>query len=80
MTASVCRVLALEVNLGGHEIVVTNAKDAVLRSVIGIHGTNEPDLAGTDVNSGCIRLPNSEITTLVDKIGLPLGTPVTIRA
>jgi len=47
--------------------------------VIGIHGTNEPDLVGTDVSSGCIRLPNDQITRMAEQIGLPLGTPVTIR-
>lgn len=48
--------------------------------VIGIHGTNEPDLIGSDVSSGCIRMPNETVTRLVEDIGLPLGTPVTIRA
>lgn len=48
--------------------------------VIGIHGTNEPDLIGTDASSGCIRLPNDVVTRLVEEIGLPLGTPVSIRA
>jgi lipoprotein-anchoring transpeptidase ErfK/SrfK len=47
--------------------------------VIGIHGTNEPELVGTDVSSGCIRLPNEQIIRMVEQIGLPLGTPVTIR-
>lgn len=48
--------------------------------VIGIHGTNQPELVGQDVSSGCIRLPNDAITRLVEDIGLPLGTPVEIRA
>lgn len=48
--------------------------------VIGIHGTNAPELVGTDVSSGCIRLPNDVITALVEEVGLPLGTPVTILA
>jgi lipoprotein-anchoring transpeptidase ErfK/SrfK len=48
--------------------------------VIGIHGTNEPALVGTDVSSGCIRLNNAVITRLVEDIGLPLGTPVEIIA
>lgn len=48
--------------------------------VIGIHGTDRPDLVGTDVSSGCIRLSNDVITALVEEIGLPLGTPVTILA
>jgi lipoprotein-anchoring transpeptidase ErfK/SrfK len=46
--------------------------------VIGIHGTNRPDLVGTDVSSGCIRVTNDVIRKMV-KI-LPLGTPVTIRS
>jgi len=49
------------------------------QGVIGVHGTNEPDLVGTDVSSGCIRLPNEQIIRMVEQIGLPLGTPVTIR-
>ena len=46
--------------------------------VIGIHGTNEPELVGTDVSHGCIRLKNEAITKMVEEIGLPLGTPVEI--
>lgn len=46
--------------------------------VIGIHGTNEPELVGTDVSHGCIRLLDSDITRLVEEFGLPLGTPVEI--
>lgn len=46
--------------------------------VIGIHGTNRPDLIGTDVSSGCIRVHNDVINRMVAEIGLPLGTPVEI--
>ncbi|CAN5801048.1 hypothetical protein BH24ACT3_BH24ACT3_09000 [soil metagenome] len=46
--------------------------------VIGIHGTDRPDLVGTDVSHGCIRLDNQAITRLVAI--LPLGVPVEIRA
>lgn len=46
--------------------------------VIGIHGTNEPELIGTDVSHGCIRMSNEAITTLAGQ--LPLGTPVHIEA
>ncbi len=45
--------------------------------VIGIHGTNRPDLLGTDVSHGCIRVDNEVITDIADF--LPLGTPVSIR-
>lgn len=47
-------------------------------AVIGIHGTNHPELVGTDVSSGCIRVKNDVIREIVKL--LPLGTPVTIRA
>jgi hypothetical protein len=47
--------------------------------VIGIHGTNDPDSIGNDVDHGCIRLSNDAMTRLVDEVGLPLGTPVEIR-
>lgn len=48
--------------------------------VIGIHGTNAPELVGTDVSSGCLRLTNDVITRMVEEVGLPLGTPVSISA
>jgi lipoprotein-anchoring transpeptidase ErfK/SrfK len=43
---------------------------------IGLHGTNRPELLGSNVSHGCIRLPNPAITKLA-RI-LPLGTPVEI--
>ena len=46
--------------------------------VIGIHGTNEPELIGTDVSHGCIRMSNEAISALAAE--LPLGTPVHIEA
>ena len=48
--------------------------------VIGIHGTNQPDLIGTSVSHGCIRMENDVIDRLVEEIGLPLGVPVEIQA
>lgn len=44
--------------------------------VIGIHGTNQPDLLGQDVSHGCIRVANPTITEMTEF--LPLGTPVSI--
>jgi lipoprotein-anchoring transpeptidase ErfK/SrfK len=44
--------------------------------VIGLHGTNQPELIGTSVSHGCIRLRNADIEKLVPI--LPLGTPVEI--
>jgi len=46
--------------------------------VIGLHGTDEPQLVGRDVSHGCIRLRNADITVLAHE--LPLGTPVRILA
>lgn len=46
--------------------------------VIGIHGTNQPQLLGQDVSSGCIRLSNDAITRLAGTV--PTGTPVDIIA
>ena len=45
---------------------------------VGLHGTNQPDLVGSNVSHGCIRLRNAAVRRLA-KI-LPLGTPVYIRA
>jgi lipoprotein-anchoring transpeptidase ErfK/SrfK len=44
---------------------------------VGIHGTNDPSVIGSDVSHGCIRVSNATITRLARL--LPLGTPVTIR-
>ena len=45
--------------------------------VIAIHGTNQPDLAGTAASNGCIRVPGDDtITQMHDQ--LPQGTPVDI--
>lgn len=45
---------------------------------IGIHGTNEPKLLGTQVSHGCIRMRNEAITKLAQT--LPQGVPVEIVA
>lgn len=45
--------------------------------VVAIHGTNDPSLIGRDVETGSIRLTNTDIEQLVGV--LPLGTPVEIR-
>ncbi len=46
--------------------------------IIGIHGTDQPQLLGTSVSHGCIRVDNTVITRLAKM--LPLGTPVQITA
>jgi lipoprotein-anchoring transpeptidase ErfK/SrfK len=45
---------------------------------IGLHGTDEPALLGSNASHGCVRVANSVITRLA-RI-LPLGTPVVIGA
>ena len=45
---------------------------------VGLHGTNQPGLIGSNVSHGCIRLRNAAVRRLA-KI-LPLGTPVYIRS
>jgi len=44
--------------------------------VIGIHGTNQPQLIPGRPSHGCIRVPNAAITRL--RKLMPIGTPVRI--
>ncbi len=44
--------------------------------VIAFHGTNQPELIGTQASNGCIRMPNDVVTRLAET--LPAGTPVTV--
>ena len=46
--------------------------------VVAFHGTNQPDLIGTQASNGCIRMPNDVVTQLADM--LPAGTPIQIVA
>jgi len=45
---------------------------------VGLHGTNQPSVLGTDVSHGCIRVANRVITRLARSV--PLGTPVDIAS
>jgi hypothetical protein len=45
--------------------------------VVGIHGTNQPQLIPGRPSHGCVRVPNAKIVRLVKL--MPVGTPVTIR-
>ena len=45
--------------------------------VVGIHGTNQPQLIPGRPSHGCIRVPNPAVHRLARM--MPLGTPVTIR-
>jgi lipoprotein-anchoring transpeptidase ErfK/SrfK len=49
-------------------------------TVVGIHGTDDPDSVGDDVSDGSIVLSNEVITRMHEEIGLPLGTPVEVEA
>jgi lipoprotein-anchoring transpeptidase ErfK/SrfK len=62
--------------LSGFSNVLTSFNGGT--GVIGIHGTNRPELIGQNVSSGCIRMRNEDITTLAKL--LPLGVPVEIIA
>ncbi len=42
--------------------------------IVGIHGTNEPNLIPGRPSHGCIRLPNDKVTQLWRR--LPVGTPL----
>ncbi|HEY7632276.1 MAG TPA: L,D-transpeptidase [Thermoleophilaceae bacterium] len=44
--------------------------------IVGIHGTNEPNLIPGRPSHGCIRLPNAKVTRLWHL--LPLGTPLRV--
>ena len=44
--------------------------------VIGLHGNNDPSAIGQKISHGCIRMSNSGITFLAER--LPLGVPVQI--
>jgi hypothetical protein len=46
-------------------------------SVVGIHGTNRPDLLPGRISHGCIRLRNPDVRRLARL--MPVGTPLTIR-
>lgn len=38
--------------------------EAFADGVIGIHGTNRPELIGSDVSHGCVRLRNEDVLDL----------------
>jgi hypothetical protein len=61
----------------------TSARSAVLTDweggggVIGIHGTNSPQILPGRVSHGCIRMKNDSVLSLLRL--MPLGTPLAIR-
>jgi lipoprotein-anchoring transpeptidase ErfK/SrfK len=46
--------------------------------VVAVHGTGDPTGIGEDVRYGSLAIGRDVLEELVDSIGLPLGTPVTI--
>jgi hypothetical protein len=63
--------------LSGHSDTLTSFAGGP--GQLGVHGTNQPDKIGSKVSAGCIRLTNADIEKLV-QLGMPLGTPVIIKA
>ena len=60
----------------------TSARSPILTDwpgggVVGIHGTDLPELIPGRVSHGCIRLRNADVRRLGRL--MPLGTPITIR-
>jgi lipoprotein-anchoring transpeptidase ErfK/SrfK len=45
--------------------------------IIGIHGTNQPELIPGRISHGCVRVPNRKINRL--RKLMSLGTPIEIR-
>jgi lipoprotein-anchoring transpeptidase ErfK/SrfK len=43
-----------------------------------IHGTNEPEMIGRNVSSGCIRMRNIDVIDLYNRV--QTGTKVIVRA
>ena len=63
----------------GHEIrleralyLFQNGRDTYFR----IHGTTQPSSIGQSVSNGCIRMINSHVTHLYERV--PIGTKVTV--
>jgi lipoprotein-anchoring transpeptidase ErfK/SrfK len=64
--------------LSGYSSVLTSFDGGT--GVIGIHGTDQPQVIGHDASHGCIRLTDADITDLHNRFNLKLGTPVRILA
>jgi len=62
--------------LSGHSPVLTDFANG--DGQLGLHGTNQPELLGSDATHGRIRLSNDDIGKLASE--LPLGTPINVVA
>ncbi|HBX77681.1 MAG TPA: hypothetical protein DEG43_08550 [Acidimicrobiaceae bacterium] len=66
----------LAYGLSAHSEAVIDT-EAFKDGVIGIHGTNAPELIGQSISNGCIRMTNENILQL-QGLGVPLGMPIDI--
>jgi hypothetical protein len=48
------------------------------QGVVALHGTDNPVLLGQDVDRGAIAVDPTTVASMVESIGLPLGTPVQV--
>lgn len=64
--------------LSGHSDTLTSFNGG--SGQLGIHGTDQPEKIGTRVSSGCIRMTNDDITSLVDQLQTYYGVPVEVFA
>ena len=48
------------------------------QGVVALHGTNNPTVLGQDVDRGAIAVDTATVASMVESIGLPLGTPVQV--
>jgi hypothetical protein len=48
------------------------------QGVIALHGTDDPTVLGQDVARGAIAVDTTTVASMVESIGLPLGTPVQV--
>jgi hypothetical protein len=48
------------------------------QGVVALHGTNDLTTLGLDVGRGSVALDTAALTSLVETVGLPLGTPVEV--
>ena len=76
------KLMGMGIPLYGPYALGTSAYSPRLREwpgggVVGIHGTDEPQLLPGRVSHGCIRLRNPDILRLARL--MPVGTPVTVR-
>ncbi len=60
----------------GTSAFAPNLSDWPRGGIVGIHGTNQPNLIPGNVSHGCIRVRNADIVRLAAK--MPLGTPIKI--